>query len=47
LPASSICGGLPGENIKSLTLSDVLSIWRRIAMKFKGGGAPAGFSAVI
>src|ERR1051325_3554348 len=37
-PASSICGGLPGLKIKSLTLSDALSISRKIAMKLGGGG---------
>src|SRR6267142_3023320 len=38
LPANSIWGGRPGENIRSLTLSDALSICRSIARKFKGGG---------
>ena len=37
-PANSICGGLPGLKIRSLTLSDARSISRKIAMKLRGGG---------
>jgi hypothetical protein len=47
LPESSTCGGRPGEKIKSLTLSEVLSICRNKAMKFNGGGVPAGEGGVI
>ena len=37
-PANSICGGLPGLKIRSLTLADARSISRKIAMKLRGGG---------
>jgi len=40
LPASSICGGRPGEKIKSLTLSELFSISRSTAMKFSCEEAP-------
>jgi len=46
LPVSSTCGGRPGENSKSLTLSEARNIWRRMVMKSSGGGLFAGLPAV-
>src|SRR5882724_4929134 len=39
-PDNSICGGRPGLNIRSLTLSEALNICLKTAIKF-GGGGPA------
>lgn len=36
-PEISICGGLPGLKIRSLTLSDARNISRSTVMKFGGG----------
>src|SRR5215204_427292 len=41
-PANSTCGGRPGLNIRSLTLSEARSISRRTATKFSAGG-PGGW----
>src|ERR1041384_455565 len=45
LPTNSICGGRPGEKIKSLTLSETPSICCRTVARFRGaGGVFDGFA---
>ncbi len=41
-PVSSICGGRPGEKIRSLTLSETRSIRRNTSMKLSNGGPLGG-----